>query len=283
MVKLNSAHITFQELETVVELLSHISGFDLSGYSKSSLKRRVQRLMDLEKLNLHELKDAIINLEGFQTYFMDQVTVNVTEIFRDPNYYAAVRDLVFPYLETFPQLKFWSAGCSTGEEVYSLTILLTEAGLYNRSFIYGTDINLSVIETAKKAIYPIRKMKQYSENYLISGGKNSLSDYYTAMYESAIIHSDLRRNIFFSQHNLVTDSVFNEFNFISCRNVLIYFDLELQNRVIKLLYESLCEFGFLCLGAKETLFNREMMANFKLINQTYNIYQKIKWWSKQKK
>ncbi|MGO1242554.1 MAG: CheR family methyltransferase [Sphingobacterium sp.] len=276
MVKLNSAHITFQELETVVELLSHISGFDLSGYSKSSLKRRVQRLMDLEKLNLHELKDAIINLEGFQTYFMDQVTVNVTEIFRDPNYYAAVRDLVFPYLETFPQLKFWSAGCSTGEEVYSLTILLTEAGLYNRSFIYGTDINLSVIETAKKAIYPIRKMKQYSENYLISGGKNSLSDYYTAMYESAIIHSDLRRNIFFSQHNLVTDSVFNEFNFISCRNVLIYFDLELQNRVIKLLYESLCEFGFLCLGAKETLFNREMMANFKLINQTYNIYQKIK-------
>lgn len=276
MVKLNSAHITFQELETIVELLAHISGFDLSGYSKSSLKRRVQRLMDLEKLNLHELKDAIINWEGFQSYFMDQVTVNVTELFRDPNYYAAVRDLVFPYLETFPQLKLWSAGCSTGEEVYSLTILLTEAGLYNRSFIYGTDINLSVIETAKKAIYPIRKMKQYSENYLISGGKNSLSDYYTAMYESAIIHSDLRRNILFSQHNLVTDSVFNEFNFISCRNVLIYFDLELQNRVINLLYESLSEFGFLCLGAKETLFNREIMENFKLINKTYNIYQKIK-------
>ncbi|NQD69170.1 protein-glutamate O-methyltransferase CheR [Sphingobacterium shayense] len=276
MAKLSNSHITFEQLEQVIELLSHISGFDLSGYSKSSLKRRVQRVMDLDNLDFHELKHAIINLEGFQTYFMNEITVNVTEMFRDPNYYEAIREEVFPYLETFPQLKFWSAGCSTGEEVYSLTILLYEAGLYNRSFIYGTDINLNVIDSAKKAIYPIKKMRQYSENYLISGGKYSLSDYYTAMYDSAIIQGDLRKNILFSQHNLATDSVFNEFHFISCRNVLIYFDLELQNRVFRLLYESLSEFGFLCLGAKETLFNRDIMANFKVVNKTHNIYQKIK-------
>ncbi len=276
MVKLSNAHITFAQLEEIIELLSHISGFDLSGYSKSSLKRRIQRVMDLDKLTLHEMKDAIINLDGFQPYFMNQITVNVTEMFRDPNYYRAIREEVLPYLETFPQLKFWSAGCSTGEEVYSLSILLAEADLYTRSFIYGTDINQDVIDHAKNAIYPIRKMKQYSENYLLAGGKNSLSDYYTAMYDSAIIQVALRRNVFFSQHNLATDSVFNEFHFISCRNVLIYFDLELQNRVIKLLYESLSEFGFLCLGAKETLFNRDIMANFKVINKTYNIFQKIK-------
>jgi len=276
MAKLTNSHITFHELGEVLEILSHISGLDLSGYSKSSLKRRIQRIMDLDNLNIHELKDAIINRDGFHTYFINQITVNVTEMFRDPNYYAVLQSEVFPYLKTFPQLKFWSAGCSTGEEVYSLAILLEEADLRTRSFIYGTDINLDVIETAKNAIYPIRKMKHHSENYQLAGGKHSLSNYFTAMYDSAIILGDLRENILFAQHNLASDSAFNEFQFISCRNVLIYFDLELQNRVIKLLYDSLAEFGFLCLGAKETLFNKEVLSNFKIINKTYNIYQKIK-------
>lgn len=270
------SHISYQELKEIVDLLGNVSGYDLSGYSKSSLKRRVQRIMDLERMDLVDLKNAITNFDNFHTYLMNEVTVNVTEMFRDPKYYEALRNEVFPYLETYPRLKFWSAGCSTGEEVYSLAIMLQEEELYNRSFIYGTDINSHVLESAKKAIYPLKKLKLYSENYNATAAKGSLSDYYTAMYDAAIINNEVRRNILFSQHNLATDYIFNEFQFISCRNVLIYFDIELQNRVFQLFYESLSEFGFLCLGAKETLLNRDIMANFKVINKEFNIYQKIK-------
>ncbi|HLS95398.1 MAG TPA: protein-glutamate O-methyltransferase CheR [Sphingobacterium sp.] len=276
MAKLMSSHITFQELQDIVELLGKVSGFDLSGYSKSSLKRRIQRILDLEQMDVVDLKNAIVNVEGFQTYLINEVTVNVTEMFRDPRYYMALRGDVLPYLETFPRLKLWSAGCSTGEEVYSLAIVLAEADLYKRSFIYGTDVNSNVLETAKKAIYPLKRFKIYSENYNATGTCNSLSDYYTAMYDAAIIRADIRKNVLFSQHNLATDYVFNEFQFISCRNVLIYFDLELQRRVFQLFYESLSEFGFLCLGAKETMVNHEIRSKFKVVNKEFNIYQKIK-------
>lgn len=276
MAKLISSHITFQELQDIVELLGKVSGFDLSGYSKSSLKRRIQRILDLEQMDVVDLKNAIVNVEGFQTYLINEVTVNVTEMFRDPRYYMALRGDVLPYLETFPRLKLWSAGCSTGEEVYSLAIVLAEADLYKRSFIYGTDVNSNVLETAKKAIYPLKRLKIYSENYNATGTCNSLSDYYTAMYDAAIIRADIRKNVLFSQHNLATDYVFNEFQFISCRNVLIYFDLELQRRVFQLFYESLSEFGFLCLGAKETMVNHEIRSKFKVVNKEFNIYQKIK-------
>lgn len=275
MAKLISTHISFQELQDIVELVGKVSGFNLTGYSKSSLKRRIQRVMDIEQMDVVDLKNAIINVEGFHTYLMNEITVNVTEMFRDPLYYNALRSNVFPYLETFPRLKLWSAGCSTGEEVYSLAIMLTEAGLYNRSFIYGTDVNSIVLEVAKKAIYPLKNIKLYTENYNGTGAFNSLSDYYTAMYDAAIIRTDIRKNILFSQHNLATDYVFNEFQFISCRNVLIYFDLELQNRIFHLFYESLSKFGFLCLGTKETLFHHEIMSKFKVINKKFNIYQKI--------
>ncbi|TDS15879.1 CheR family methyltransferase [Sphingobacterium paludis] len=276
MAKLSVSHISFLELQEIVDLFGKVSGYDLSGYSKSSLKRRIQRVLDLERMDVVDLKNAITNIESFQTYLMNEVTVNVTEMFRDPQYYAALRNDVLPYLETYPQLKFWSAGCSTGEEVYSLAILLMEMGLYDRSFIYGTDINGSVLETARKAIYPLKKIKSYSENYNASGSHGSLSDYYTAMYEAAIVNAEVRKNILFSQHNLATDYIFNEFQFISCRNVLIYFDMELQNKVFNLFYNSLVEFGFLCLGSKETLLNRDIMSNFKVINKEFNIYQKIK-------
>lgn len=276
MAKLSTSYITFQELDEIVDLLKNISDFDLSGYTKSSLKRRIQRVLDLEGMDLVDLKNAITNVDGFQTLLMNEITVNVTEMFRDPPYFATLRQDVLPYLATYPRLKFWSAGCSTGEEVYSLAILLAEANLYERSFIYGTDVNQQVIETAKKGIYPVKKLKLYSENYHASGAINSLSDYYTAMYESAIFNQEIRQNILFSQHNLATDSVFNEFQLISCRNVLIYFDLELQNKVFNLFYESLSEFGFLCLGAKESLLHHDIMSNFKVINKEFNIYQKVK-------
>ncbi|SFT13340.1 CheR family methyltransferase [Sphingobacterium wenxiniae] len=276
MAKLTNAYITFQELDEIILLLNNISDYDLSGYSKSSLKRRVQRIMALEKMDIVDLKNAITNIEGFQTFLMNEITVNVTEMFRDPDYYTALRTEVFPYLETFPRIKLWSAGCSTGEEVYSLAILLSEANLYDRSFIYGTDINGQVIETAKKAIYPLKNIKLYTENYIATTGANSLSTYYTAMYDAAIFNQQIRKNILFSQHNLATDSIFNEFQFISCRNVLIYFDPELQKKVLNLLYNSLSEFGFLCLGSKEKLLYSDLRAKFKLVNRDFNIYQKIK-------
>lgn len=276
MAKLTCSYIDLQELGEIIELVGKVSGFNLSGYSKSSLTRRVQRIMDMERMDVVDLKNAIVNVEGFHTYLMNEITVNVTEMFRDPLYYAALRRDIFPYLETFPRLKFWSAGCSTGEEVYSLAIMLAEAGLQDRSFIYGTDVNTVVLETAKKAIYPLHSMKHYTENYNATGAAHSLSDYYSAMYDAAIIHTDIRKNILFSQHNLSTDYVFNEFQFISCRNVLIYFDLELQSRILHLLYNSLSEFGFLCLGTKETLYTHELLSKFKVVNKKLNIYQKIK-------
>lgn len=276
MAKLTTSVISFSELDDLILLMQNTSGFDFAGYSKSSLKRRIQRIMDLERMDLVDLKNALVNIESFQAFLINEVTVNVTEMFRDPQYYAALAADVLPYLETYPRLKFWSAGCSTGEEVYSLAILLEEHGLYNRSFIYGTDINSQVLETARKGIYPLKKIKTYSENYNASGAQHSLSDYYTAKYDAAIINTNIRKNILFSQHNLAGDYIFNEFQFISCRNVLIYFDLELQRKVFDLFYESLSEFGFLCLGSKESLSNHEIISKFKVINKEFNIYQKIK-------
>ncbi|WP_140937468.1 CheR family methyltransferase [Sphingobacterium lumbrici] len=269
-------HITFEELDEIVYLLKNVADYDLSGYAKSSLKRRVQRLMGIESMDLVDLKNAILNVEGFFGYFIQEITVNVTEMFRDPFFYQELNNVVFPYLQTYPQLRIWSAGCATGEEAYSLSILLHEEDLLNRSFIYGTDISQQTINTAKKGVYTMEKIKSYTENYNRIGLNSKFSDHYTAMYDAAIINNEYRNRVLFSNHNLVSDNVFNEFQLICCRNVLIYFDKELQRRVLKLFYESLSLFGFLCLGTKESLYQQEINANFKVINKSLNIYQKIK-------
>jgi chemotaxis protein methyltransferase CheR len=269
-------HITFEELDEVVYLLKKVADYDLSGYSKSSLKRRVQRLMGIENMDLVDLKNAMLNVEGFFGYFIQEITVNVTEMFRDPLFYQELKNAVFPYLQTYPQLRIWSAGCATGEEAYSLSILLQEENLLDRSFIYGTDISQQAINTAKKGVYTMAKMKSYTENYNRVGLNSKFSDHYTAMYDAAIINNEYRNNVLFSNHNLVSDNVFNEFQLICCRNVLIYFDKELQRRVLNVFYESLSLFGFLCLGTKESLYRQEINANFKVINKSLNIYQKIK-------
>ncbi|MCT1529538.1 protein-glutamate O-methyltransferase CheR [Sphingobacterium daejeonense] len=268
--------LSFQEVEEIVFLLKNVSDFDLSGYTRSSLKRRIQRIMNLEDMDMVDLKNALINVDGFQQYFIQEVTVNVTEMFRDPGFFNKLNKEIIPYLQTFPRIKIWSAGCSTGEEVYSLAILLKENNLSDRSFIYGTDINSKVLDVAKKGIYPLKKFKEYSDNFNAYNSTESLSNYYTARYDAAIINHDLRQNILFSTHNLATDQVFNEFQLITCRNVLIYFDLRLQEHVINLFYQSLALFGFLCLGTKETLIRHDIMENFKVIDKEYNIYQKIK-------
>lgn len=267
--------ITFEELEEIIDLVKNLHGYDVSGYTRSSLKRRVTRIMELNKLDLVELKAKLINQPGFSTYLLQEITVNVTEMFRDPEFYKALKNEVFPYLATYPHIKLWSAGCSTGEEVYSLAILLKEASLYQRSFIYGTDINTKVLDKAKRGIYSLAKVKEYSENFIKTEPKSSLSEYYTAMYNAATINNSLKKNVLFSQHSLVSDRAFNEFQLITCRNVLIYFDTNLQEKVLDLFYNSLCDLGFLCLGSKESLINYKNAAKFKIINKKHNIYQKI--------
>jgi chemotaxis protein methyltransferase CheR len=267
--------ISFEQIEELIEWVNKIHGFDFSGYSRASLKRRITRIMQLQQLSMYELKSLLVNNPAFFEEFLIEVTVNVTEMFRDPSFFKGVREKVLPYLSSFQRIKVWNAGCSTGEELYSFAILLDQENLYNRSFLYGTDINRNVLSAAKKGIYNLKLMKQYSENYMLTGASGSLSDYYVAKYDAATIVNNLRKNILFSVHNLVSDGVFNEFQLISCRNVMIYFDVELQSKVINLFYESLCPLGFLCLGSKESLRSTELSKKFKVIDRAENIYQKI--------
>lgn len=267
--------ISFGHIEELIALVDNVYSFDLGGYSRASLKRRVSRILTIYDIDFAGLKYNLVNSPGFFNKFLIEITVNVTEMFRDPPFYKSVREEICPYLATFPHIKVWSAGCATGEEVYSLAIVLSEQGLYNRSFIYGTDINTAVIERAKQGVIDLRKMKTYSDNYLQTEPNSSLSEYYTAKYDAAVIRHELRKNILFSTHNLISDGVFNEFQLITCRNVLIYFDTAFQYKITELLHASLTLFGFLCLGAKETLASNDLKNKFRIINKTYNIYQKI--------
>lgn len=271
-----SEFISFSDLDEVIYLLKNISDFDLTGYSKSSLKRRVERFLMVEKIDLVDLKNAILNVDGFENYFIQELVVNVTEMFRDPEFFRKLKLKIFPYLETYPQLRIWSAGCATGEEAYSLTILLKESNLLDRSFIYGTDVSLKALDFARKGVYPLKKIQSYTENYNKSNLPSEFASHYTAMYEAAIINNEYRNKVLFSTHNLVSDNVFNEFQLILCRNVMIYFDKELQERALNLFYQSLALFGFLCLGTKESLYGHAIKSKFKVIDSTLNIYQKIR-------
>lgn len=266
--------ISYEELNNLTTFIRNIHGFDFSEYSPASLKRRVTRIMQLQKLSLFELRTLLTNDLNYFESFLMEITVNVTEMFRDPAFYQSVAANVIPYLQSYQRIKIWNAGCSTGEELYSFAILFAEENLYDRSFFYGTDINSDVLEFAKNGIYDLQKMKLYSENYQKSGATHTLSDYYTARYDAASINHSLKKNVLFSAHNLASDGVFNEFQLISCRNVLIYFNTELQKKVIELFYNSLANFGFLCLGSKETL-RTEEIGRFKVIDKKNNIYQKI--------
>jgi len=263
------------QLTDIIDLVKKVHGFDFSCYSKASLKRRVLRVMQLKKLQFYDLKHILVNDHHFFQEFLDEITVNVTEMFRDPSYYKALNNTVVPYLSTYQHIKIWSAGCSSGEEVYSLAILMNEAGLKQKSFIYGTDVNSEMITEARKGIYSLRRIKSYTENYQYCGLKGSLTDHFTIMYDAATIHSELKQNTLFSVHNLISDGVFNEFNLISCRNVFIYFESELQERVLELFYNSLVPLGFLCMGSRETIRSEKFKKRFKVINSKENIYQKI--------
>jgi chemotaxis protein methyltransferase CheR len=267
--------ITIQQITELIALIKKLYGFDFGNYSKASLRRRIIRIMQLQKLPFYDLKHQLVNSQDFFQHFLEEITVNVTEMFRDPTFYQALNSQIIPYLSSYQHSKIWCAGCSSGEEAYSLAILLNEAGLRKKAFIYGTDINTEVLNEARKGIYSLRKIKSYAENYQMAGLSGSIIDHFTVLYDAATIHNELKQNTLFSVHNLVSDSVFNEFQLISCRNVFIYFENALQERVLELFYNSLAPLGFLCLGTKETIRSESFRKRFKVINQKENIYQKI--------
>jgi chemotaxis protein methyltransferase CheR len=242
------------EIDLLLDAIFRQYGYDFRGYARSSLKRRVRAAVSGEGLaTVTGLLEKILHDTGCLERLLIALSVNVSAMFRDPRFFRAFRERAVPLLRTYPFIRIWQAGCSTGEEVYSLAILLQEEGLYDRCRIYATDINEVVLRRARDGIYPLDVMKKYTANYIDAGGSRSFSDYYTAAYDHVILRESLRERVVFSQHNLVSDGVFNEFNVILCRNVMIYFKQALQEQVFDLFSRSLARFGLLGLGSHESL------------------------------
>jgi chemotaxis protein methyltransferase CheR len=264
------------EIDLLLEGIFRQYGFDFRNYARSSLKRRVRNFVRDERIgSISQLQDRILHDPLWMDRFVYSLSVNVSAMFRDPIFYIAFRREVVPLLRTYPFIRIWLAGVSMGEEVYSLAILLQEEGLFDRCRIYATDINDAVLKKAKEGIYPADLMQTYANNYEKAGGKKSFSDYYTSAYESVILRSSLRENIVFAQHNLANDASFNEFHVILCRNVMIYFNRELQAHVYNLLHQSLVTFGVLGLGAKETMKFSPHEHAYEEIDSAARLYRRI--------
>ena len=260
------AKIQDEEVEWLLGDMLQIYGYDFTDYSRASLKRRINRLYQLDQfVSFAEYRYRIKTDPVYMRRLVEEITVNVTEMFRDTSFYKTLRTTVLPVLATHPLIRIWHAGCSTGEEVYSMAILLKEAGLLHKSLLYATDINPEVIEKARKGIFPLNYLKQYSENYILSGGTNDFSSYYTAQYHHAKFDNSLQEKMIFATHNLVSDRSFNAFQLILCRNVLIYFDKDLQDRVLQLFDDSLDHLGYLALGSKETIQFAPIYAHYQQI------------------
>ncbi|MEO6127719.1 MAG: protein-glutamate O-methyltransferase CheR [Ferruginibacter sp.] len=250
-------------------------GYDFTGYSRASLQRRIDAFFSRSRLtNYSDIKNKLLNDTAYFMQFVEEVTVNVTEMFRDATFYKYLREHVLPVLATYPFIRIWHAGCSTGEEVYSMAIILKEASLLQKSILYATDLNAAVIEKAKKGIFPAGMMQQNSENYRKAGGIEDFSIYYTANYNSAKLDESLNKRMVFSTHNLVSDASFNEFQLILCRNVLIYFDRDLQEQVLKLFDKSLESLGFLALGTKESIRFSAISDHYKQVGNKEKIWRK---------
>lgn len=270
-------HFDNNEFKRFLDSIRYVYGYDFTEYAEASVKRRIHAFMTKRKIeSLETLAKMIMRDDRFFEEFIQELSVTVTEMFRDPLFYKSLRENVMKRLATYPFIKIWIAGCATGEEVYSIAILLKEEGLLNRSIIYATDINQNSIQIAKEGIYPLENMKSYTANYQKSGGTQFFSEYYTAKYNSVMFDKSLKQNIVFSPHNLVVDKSFNEFQMVICRNVLIYFNQQLQNKVINLFYESLCMFGFLGLGNKESLLFSDKKKCFEEIDRKERIFMKNK-------
>jgi chemotaxis protein methyltransferase CheR len=251
-------------------------GYDFTSYSTASVKRRINRLYIIDHFQTFaDFRKQVLNDENYMRRFVQEITVNVTEMFRDPAFYKLLREQVLPVLATYPFIRIWHAGCSTGEEVYSMAIMLKEAGIMNKSLLYATDINPEVLEQVTRGIYPLRLLKQFSENYILSGGKHDFSSYYTAKYDLAKLDDDLRSKMIVSTHNLVSDRSFNEFQLIICRNVLIYFNKPLQDQVLALFDASLETRGFLALGSKEQIKFASISKNYEQLDPKEKIWRKL--------
>jgi chemotaxis protein methyltransferase CheR len=265
------------EIELLLEGIFQRYGFDFRDYAHASLRRRLWKRVEAERLTtISALQARVLHDATALDRLLLDLSVNVTAMFRDPGFYKRFREVVVPTLRTYPFIRIWHAGCSTGEEVYSMAILLHEEGLLDRARIYATDINDVVLRHARSGIFPLNRMQEYTENYIKAGGTRSFSEYYTAKYDGALFDSMLTKNVVFSQHNLVTDQSFSEFNAIFCRNVLIYFDRNLQHRVQKLFYDSLVMFGVLSLGSKESLRFSEFEDCYERMDAREKIYRKVK-------
>jgi len=263
------------ELDLLLQAVFLQYGYDFRDYSRAHIKRRVKHRLVQEGLkSISELQNEILHHQGAFERLVRDLSINVTEMFRNPDFYKSVREKVIPILKTYPYLKIWHAGCATGEEVFSFAIMLKEEGLLERTQIYATDFNPYVIEKARKGIFPIRYIKEYTANYQKAGGKESFSDYYHANDELVIFDKSLSKNMVFAEHNLVTDSVFAEVNMIVCRNVLIYFNRNLQNKVLNLLHRSLIVGGFLALGTKESMMFSDDEKKYKVVDAKQKIFKK---------
>jgi chemotaxis protein methyltransferase CheR len=264
------------EVGLLLEGLYQAHGFDFREYSRASIKRRILEMMRAEKLGtISAFQNRLLHDAACLDRFLLGVSVHATAMFRDPSFYLTFRKKVVPLLRTYPTVQIWVAGCSTGEEVYSLAILLREENLYGKCRIYATDISQAVLRKARDGIFPLAAMRDYTNNYHQAGGANEFSDYYTAHYDSVIFSSALKSNVVFSEHNLATDGSFNEFQVILCRNVMIYFNRDLQARVHNLLYDSLTMFGVFGLGNKESLKFTPRAAFYEHLNDKDKLYRKV--------
>ncbi|EIT86391.1 methyltransferase, CheR family protein [Fictibacillus macauensis ZFHKF-1] len=263
------------EIDLFLEAVYRLSGFDFRKYMRSSIVRRLQNRMRMERATtISSMQEKLFHESGFVEKILNDFSINVTEMFRDPDFFKVFRHTVVPELKKLASIRIWHAGCATGEEVYSMAILLKEEGLMEKTTIYATDMNEEVLEKAKKGMFSLQKMQTYTKNYLQAGGSEAFSEYYTADNHFAYFEPSLLKNIIFAQHNLVTDSSFNEFHVIICRNVLIYFTSELQNEVQSLFYESLCTDGFLGLGNKESLRFSQCATGYEEFSTLQKIYRK---------
>ena len=263
------------EITSLLEAFFQKYSYDFRQYSEAHIRRRIMNRMSMSGFeNIEQMQSRLLTDEVFASEFLQDLSIKVTEMFRDPDFYRSFRENVIPILKTYPFVKIWHAGCATGEEAYSVAILLQEEGLYDRTTIYATDFNQQALSQAKEGIFPSKMMKEYTANYQLSGGKESFSDYYTSNYDSVIMNKSLKRNIVWANHNLVTDSVFAEVHVILCRNVLIYFDKNLQNKVQRLFHDSLINGGILCLGSKEGIRFTDLAEEYSELDKKQRIFKK---------
>ncbi|MGX6445571.1 CheR family methyltransferase [Neobacillus sp. K501] len=263
------------EITLLLEGVYQMYGYDFRSYVRGSITRRILNRMKAERLpTITALLEKVLHEEGYLERLLNDFSIRMTEMYRDPSFFAAFRKEVVPMLRDLPEIRIWHAGCATGEEVYSMAILMKEEGLGDKTKIYATDMNEKALKAAQKGAFPLKKMQQYTKNYLKAGGSMAFSEYYTTDHQFAYFSPDLNENLTFAQHNLVTDSSFNEFHVILCRNVMIYFDSTLQQKVHRLFYDSLSDGGFIGLGSKESILAMPRGMEYEEFNAGEKIYRK---------